>query len=65
MTCTDAQLTLDATGNKICPYTTGQQFIDTYGFDYISLGGCVGVLFGYVTFMFIISFLAVRYLKTN
>lgn len=60
--CTEAQIT--ANGGT-CPYTNGQQFIDSLGLDYISLGGCVAVLCGYIAVCRVIAYLAIRYMKTN
>jgi ABC-type multidrug transport system permease subunit len=49
----------------LCPYPDGQKSIDNLGLDYISLGGCIGVLCGYVGFTWIVAFLAVRFIKSN
>lgn len=40
---------------------TGEQTIATLGLDYISIGGCIGVLFGYIIALRIVGWLAVRW----
>ena len=44
-------------------YTTGEQLIKEWGFDYISIGGCVGALIAYIVGCRFIAYLGVRYLK--
>jgi len=46
-----------------CPVTSGNQVITTWGFGYISIGGCAGVLIGYILGLYLISYIAVRFLK--
>lgn len=40
---------------------TGDQVIDALGLDYINIGGCVGVLIGYIIALRIIGWLGVRW----
>ncbi|CAF1013544.1 unnamed protein product [Adineta ricciae] len=41
----------------------GEYFIRELGLDYISIGGCIGVLIGYIVLCRLIAFLGVRFLK--
>jgi ABC-type multidrug transport system ATPase subunit len=50
--------------NGVCPFTSGEQFIHTLGLDYISMNGCIGVLFGYIFATRIVAYLAIRFMKT-
>lgn len=50
-----------AAGVKCTP--DGQTSIVALGLDSISLGGCIGVLCGYVCFCQIVAFIAVRFIK--
>jgi hypothetical protein len=43
----------------------GEQFIESLGLDYISLGGCIGTLIGYIFVCRVVAYLAIRHLKTN
>lgn len=47
-----------------CPITSGQQTIDALGLDYISIGGCIGVLCGYIIFCRGVAYLAIKYIKS-
>ena len=42
---------------------TGEYFITERGYDYITIGGCVGALLAYIIFCRTIAFLGVRFLK--
>ncbi|CAF0758276.1 unnamed protein product [Adineta ricciae] len=42
---------------------TGEQTIKELGFDYITIGGCIGTLIAYIVFCRIMAFLGVRFLK--
>ena len=61
LTCLPSQLALN---NGVCGppmyQSSGEQSIETLGLDYISVGGCIGTLFGYCCFTFFISYLAIR-----
>mmetsp|Transcript_2878 Transcript_2878/g.7606 ORF Transcript_2878/g.7606 Transcript_2878/m.7606 type:complete len:228 (+) Transcript_2878:69-752(+) len=46
-----------------CPVTSGQQTIDKLGLNYISIGGCFGVLLIYIVFVRAIAYLGLRYVK--
>jgi len=59
LSCTDAQV---SAGTCI---RTGEETIDKLGLDYISIGGCIGVLIGYLAFVILISYIAVRFIKTS
>jgi hypothetical protein len=41
---------------------TGEEVIDVNGFDYISAGGCIGVLIGYIVAMRILGWLGMRFI---
>lgn len=43
--------------------TDGETTIENLGFDYINIGGCIGVLFTFIIVCRIISYLGVRFLK--
>jgi ATP-binding cassette subfamily G (WHITE) protein 2 len=58
LTCTDKQLV-----NGRCPVSTGEQTIKNLGLDYISIGGCAGVLIGYIVFCRVVAYLGVRFIK--
>ncbi|CAF1270390.1 unnamed protein product [Rotaria sordida] len=58
LTCTDADRT-----NASC-IETGELFIIERGYDYITIGGCIGVLLGYIIFCRIFAYLGVRFLKS-
>lgn len=57
LSCTDADRA------RASCYETGEYFIDERHFDYITIGGCVGALVGYIVFCRTIAFLGVRFLK--
>ena len=59
LTCTEADIIA-----KKC-IATGEQTIKTLGLDYISIGGCIGTLIGYIVICRVVAYLAVRYMKTN
>jgi ABC-type transport system involved in multi-copper enzyme maturation permease subunit len=61
LSCTDAQR--NAAGR--CPVPDGQTTIDNLGLDFISMNGCIGVLFAYIIFCRIVAYLAIRFMKTN
>ena len=60
-TCTPEQLSPPINGT--CPVTSGQQTIDLLGLDYLSIGGCIGVLFGLLVTLRLLTYLAVRFNK--
>jgi hypothetical protein len=41
----------------------GEIIIQSLGFDYISIGGCIGVFFSFIILYRIIAFLGIRFLK--
>lgn len=43
--------------------TSGQQTIDDLDLNYISMGGCAGVLVGYIVICRITAYLGIRFLK--
>ena len=43
--------------------TNGEYFIQERGYDYINIGGCIGVLIGFIIFCRACAFLGVRFLK--
>ena len=57
LTCTQTDRT-----NGTC-WQTGEALILDRGFNYITIGGCVGALFAYIIFCRICAYLGVRYLK--
>lgn len=57
LTCTDADRA------SLSCIEQGDILIKERGFDYISIGGCIGVLLGYIFFCRLIAFLGVRFLK--
>ncbi|CAF3879499.1 unnamed protein product [Rotaria magnacalcarata] len=57
LTCTAAEI-----AEHSC-ITTGEYYINDRGYGYISIGGCIGVLLGYIIFCRIVAFLGVRFLK--
>ncbi|CAF2346165.1 unnamed protein product [Rotaria sp. Silwood2] len=57
LTCTDADRA------KYSCIESGEALIIERGYNYISIGGCIGVLIGYIIFCRIIAFLGVRFLK--
>lgn len=59
--CTESELN---DNGGVCPYTRGEQFIDSLDLDYISMGGCIGVLIGYIFLCRVIAYIAIRYMKT-
>ncbi|KAJ1628748.1 P-loop containing nucleoside triphosphate hydrolase protein [Pavlovales sp. CCMP2436] len=46
----------------VCLVTSGEQVIQKLGFDYISIGGCAGVLLFYIVGCRVIAYLGIRYL---
>lgn len=42
---------------------TGSQLIDDRDYDYINIGGCIGVLLGFIVLCRLLAFLGVRYIK--
>ena len=46
---------------EACPH--GYKIIEAKGYDYISIGGCVGVLICYIFICRLIAFLGIRFLK--
>jgi ATP-binding cassette subfamily G (WHITE) protein 2 len=51
--------------NGVCPYTSGWQKVTELGLDFITIGGCAGVLIGYIIFTRAVAYLGVRYIKSN
>jgi len=63
--CTDAERRPGVDGAPgECPISTGEQTIDQLGLDFISMGGAIGVLVGYIIFCRIVSYIAIRYMKS-
>lgn len=57
LTCTEEE-------QKKAPCVThGESLINERGFDYITVGGCIGALIAYIIFCRIAAFLGVRFLK--
>ena len=50
------------TTTAVC-ITDGEYFIGERGYNYISIGGCIGVLLSFVIFCRLVAFLGVRFLK--
>jgi ATP-binding cassette, subfamily G (WHITE), member 2 len=61
--CTESQLVQRADGSFRCPITRGEQTIDSLGLDFISVGGCAGVLIGLIIFSRVVAYLGLRFLK--
>jgi len=60
--CTKTQLVVS--GNEtICPVTTGNQTIYTWGFEKFTAPECGGILLSYIFGFFIISYLGIRFIK--
>jgi hypothetical protein len=57
LTCTAAER-----GNFTC-IESGETLIIERGYDYITIGGCIGALLGYILFCRFAAFLGVRFLK--
>ena len=57
LTCTEADRA------RYSCIENGEHFIRELGLDYISVGGCIGVLIGYIVVCRLIAFLGVRFLK--
>ena len=57
LTCTDADRA------KFSCIENGEALIRERGYDYITIGGCIGALIGYIVFCRIMAFLGVRFLK--
>eukprot|EP00742_Colponemidia_sp_Colp-10_P009736 GILJ01010646.1.p1 GENE.GILJ01010646.1~~GILJ01010646.1.p1 ORF type:complete len:601 (+),score=87.48 GILJ01010646.1:39-1805(+) len=55
--------TADQLRNGVCPVTSGMQQLQTLGIDYISMGGCIGALLGFITVSRLVAFVAIRFLK--
>jgi ATP-binding cassette subfamily G (WHITE) protein 2 len=51
-----------AASNSTC-ITNGETTIQQLGLDYISIGGCIGVLLAFIIFCRAVAFLGVRFLK--
>lgn len=49
--------------NGVCGITTGEQTIKSLGLDYITIGGCIGALIGFITITRLVAFAGVRFLK--
>lgn len=58
--CRSSELT---EGGTVCPVTSGKQTIDTLGLDFISIGGCIGVLVAFIFGARIFAYFGLRYLK--
>jgi len=52
--------TYNVTGTCI---RTGEQLIKDRGYDYLNIGGCIGILIGFILFCRIWAFIGVRFLK--
>ncbi len=50
-------------GGTVCPVTSGQQTIDLLGLDFISIGGCIGVLIAFIIGVRFFAYVGLRYLK--
>jgi len=59
--CTPAEL-VTVNGTKKCPTTSGNQTIDSLGLGYLSIGGCAGVLIGYIIAFRIFAYLGIRFI---
>ena len=57
LTCTAADRA------KAACIETGEYYIQERGYDYITIGGCVGALLAYIVFCRFVAFLGVRFLK--
>jgi hypothetical protein len=57
LTCTNEDLA------KFSCIETGESLIRERGYDYISIGGCIGALLAYIIFCRFLAFLGVRFLK--
>lgn len=57
LTCTEADRA------KLSCIEHGETLIKERGYDYITVGGCAGVLIGYIIFCRFAAFLGVRFLK--
>jgi ATP-binding cassette subfamily G (WHITE) protein 2 len=42
---------------------TGEELIEERGYDYLNIGGCIGILIGYIIFCRTWAFIGVRFLK--
>lgn len=67
LSCVESELKSAAAGGaKFCPIPDGQTTIDALGLeDGVTMGGCIGVLCGYIAFTRICAYLAIRFMKTN
>jgi len=43
--------------------TSGEELIQERGYDYINIGGCIGVLLAFIIFCRALAFIGVRFLK--
>jgi len=60
----DLQLTCTADDiAKFSCITNGETLIQDRGYDYITIGGCIGSLLAYIIFCRFVAFLGVRFLK--
>ncbi len=57
LTCTDMDR------EKLSCIENGETTIRELGLDYITIGGCIGALIGYIIICRVIAFLGVRFLK--
>jgi ATP-binding cassette subfamily G (WHITE) protein 2 len=65
LNCNGLQTTIvNATYNitAVC-IKTGEALIQERGYNYISIGGCIGVLLAFIIFCRAMAFLGVRFLK--
>lgn len=55
----------NSTGNATAApcFTNGEYFIEERGYNYISIGGCIGVLLSFIIFCRLVAFAGVRFLK--
>ena len=66
LSCMDSDLKKAPDGTKFCPIPDGQTTITSLGLeDGVTMGGCFGVLCGYIAFTRICAYLAIRFMKTN
>lgn len=63
LSCTASQFVRQADGTLRCPITRGEQTIESLGLDFISVGGCIGVLIGFIFFARVLAYVGLRLLK--
>eukprot|EP01127_Copromyxa_protea_P019219 TRINITY_DN6182_c0_g1_i1.p1 TRINITY_DN6182_c0_g1~~TRINITY_DN6182_c0_g1_i1.p1 ORF type:complete len:624 (-),score=96.66 TRINITY_DN6182_c0_g1_i1:165-2036(-) len=60
--CSEKEL-VNVNGTATCPITDGEQTIETLGMNFLTIGGCIGVLIGYIIGFRILAFVGIRYIK--